>query len=399
MHLHTHDTGGGQLATYLAAVEAGVDAVDGAAAPMSGMTSQPSLSAVVAGTDHTGHETGLSLGSLGDLEPYWEAVRRLYAPFESGLRSPTGTVYRHEIPGGQLSNLRQQAIALGLAGRFEEVERLYAHCDELLGRLVKVTPTSKVVGDLALYLLSAEIDPDDLRADPGAYDLPDSVIGFLRGELGAPPRGWPEPFRSRALVGRREQRADGHVLEEGMTAPDGEDRRARLNRLMLPGPAAERAAAEERWGDVSVVPTRAFLYGLETGEETAVDLERGVRLYVRLEAITGADDRGIRTLLVLLNGQQRPIDVLDRSLEPEVPVREKADPSNDAHVAAPMTGVVTLAVCEGERVAAGQQIATVEAMKMESAIRAPADGTVERLAVPSGTNVEPGDLLVVLTPR
>jgi pyruvate carboxylase len=398
VHLHTHDTGGGQLASYLAAVEAGVDAVDGAAAPMSGMTSQPSLAAIVAGTDHTGRETGLSLDSLGDLEPYWEAVRRLYAPFESGLRSPTGTVYRHEIPGGQLSNLRQQAIALGLAGRFEEVERLYARCDEVLGRLVKVTPTSKVVGDLALYLLSAGIDPDDLRSDPGAYDLPDSVVGFLRGELGTPPRGWPEPFRSQALVGRKERQPDGRVSEEGMAAPAGEDRRSRLNRLMLPGPAAERAAAEERWGDVSVVPTRAFLYGLETGEEIAVDLEPGVRLYVRLEAITEADDRGIRTLLVLLNGQQRPIDILDRSLEPEVSVREKADPNNGSHVAAPMTGVVTLAVGEGERVGAGQQIATVEAMKMESAIRAPTEGTVERLVVPSGTNVEPGDLLAVLAP-
>ncbi len=398
VHLHTHDTGGGQLATYLAAVEAGVDAVDGAAAPMSGMTSQPSLAAIVAATDHTGRETGLSLDSLGDLEPYWEAVRRLYAPFESGLRSPTGTVYHHEIPGGQLSNLRQQAIALGLAGRFEEIERLYARCDELLGGLVKVTPTSKVVGDLALYLLSAGIDPDDLRSDPGAYDLPDSVVGFLRGELGAPPRGWPEPFRSQALVGREEPQADGRVLEAGMPAPTGEERTAHLNRLMLPGPAAERTAAEERFGDVSVVPTKAFLYGLETGEEVAVDLEPGVRLYVRLEAITEADDRGIRTLLVLLNGQQRPIDVLDRSLEPEVQAREKADPNNDAHIAAPMTGVVTLAVGEGERVGAGQQIATIEAMKMESAIRAPADGAVGRLAVPSGTKVEPGDLLAVLEP-
>ncbi len=398
VHLHTHDTGGGQLATYLAAVEAGVDAVDGAAAPMSGMTSQPSLAAIVAATDHTGRETGLSLDSLGDLEPYWEAVRRLYAPFESGLRSPTGTVYHHEIPGGQLSNLRQQAIALGLAGRFEEIERLYARCDELLGGLVKVTPTSKVVGDLALYLLSAGIDPDDLRSDPGAYDLPDSVVGFLRGELGAPPRGWPEPFRSQALVGREEPQADGRVLEAGMPAPTGEERTAHLNRLMLPGPAAERTAAEERFGDVSVVPTKAFLYGLETGEEVAVDLEPGVRLYVRLEAVTEADDRGIRTLLVLLNGQQRPIDVLDRSLEPEVQAREKADPNNDAHIAAPMTGVVTLAVGEGERVGAGQQIATIEAMKMESAIRAPADGAVGRLAVPSGTKVEPGDLLAVLEP-
>jgi len=394
VHLHTHDTGGGQLATYLAAVEAGVDAVDGAAAPMSGMTSQPSLAAIVAATDHTVRATGLPLDALGDLEPYWEAVRRLYAPFESGLRSPTGTVYRHEIPGGQLSNLRQQAIIQGLAGRFEEIEILYARCDELLGHLVKVTPTSKVVGDLALYLLSAGIDPDDLESDPGSHDLPDSVIGFLRGELGTPPRGWPEPFRSRALEGREERQADGHVPEEDGTAD--KDRRGRLNRLMLPGPAAERAAAEERWGDVSVVPTRAFLYGLEKGEEVALDLEPGVRLYVRLEAITDADERGIRTLLILLNGQQRPIDVRDHSLEPETSAREKADPRDDRHVPAPMTGIVTLTVDEGATVDAGQQIATIEAMKMESTISAPTDGTVERLAVPSGTNVEPGDLLAVL---
>ena len=398
VHLHTHDTGGGQLATYLAAVEAGVDAVDGAAAPMSGMTSQPSLAAIVAATDHTGRETGLPLGALGDLEPYWEAVRRLYAPFESGLRSPTGTVYRHEIPGGQLSNLRQQALAQGLAGRFEEIERLYARCDELLGRLVKVTPTSKVVGDLALYLLSAGIDADDLESDPGSHDLPDSVLGFLRGELGTPPRGWPEPFRSRALRGREAGRADGRAGEEdGAAAADG-DPRGRLSRLMLPGPAAERAAAEGRWGDVSVVPTEAFLYGLEKGEEVALDLEPGVRLYVRLEAITDADERGIRTLLILLNGQQRPIDVPDRSLEPETSAREKANPNDKGHVAAPMTGMVTLTVGEGEGVGAGQQIATIEAMKMESTISAPTAGTVERLAVPSGTNVEPGDLLAVLGP-
>src|SRR5829696_5033748 len=173
VHLHTHDTSGGQLATYLAAVEAGVDAIDGAAAPLSGMTSQPSLAAIVAATEHTERATGLSLEALGDLEPYWEAVRTLYAPFEAGLRSPTGTIYRHEIPGGQLSNLRQQADAMGLAERFEEVEALYARCDTLLGRLVKVTPTSKVVGDLALYLISANIPLSDFESDPASYDLPD----------------------------------------------------------------------------------------------------------------------------------------------------------------------------------------------------------------------------------
>jgi pyruvate carboxylase len=396
VHLHTHDTSGGQLATYLAAVEAGVDAIDGAAAPLSGMTSQPSLAAIVAATDHTDRATGLSLEALGDLEPYWEAVRTLYAPFEAGLRSPTGTIYRHEIPGGQLSNLRQQANAMGLAERFEEVEALYARCDTLLGRLVKVTPTSKVVGDLALYLLSANIPLADFESDPASHDLPDSVLGFLRGELGVPPGGWPEPFRTLALAGRDESSDEDGLSREDRAALGGEDRRPALNRLMLPGPAKEQAAVRERFGDVSVVPTRAFLYGLDPGEELAVDLEPGVRLYVQLEATTEADGRGIRTLLVTLNGQPRPIDAQDRSLQPEVPAREKAVPGEDGHVAAPMTGVVTLTVDEGEKVVGGQQIGSIEAMKMESAIRAQADGTVERLAVASGTNVEAGDLLIVL---
>jgi pyruvate carboxylase len=396
VHLHTHDTAGGQLATYLAAVEAGVDAIDGAAAPLAGMTSQPSLAAIVAATDHTDCATGLSLDALGDLEPYWEAVRTLYAPFESGLRSPTGTIYRHEIPGGQLSNLRQQAMSLGLADRFEEVEHLYERCDDLLGHLVKVTPTSKVVGDLALYLLGAGIDPDELAKNPGEYDLPDSVLGFLRGELGEPPGGWPEPFRSRALEGHGQDSPDGGLSQEDRAALASEDRRAALSRLMLPGPAKEQAEARESYGDVSAVPTRAFLYGLEPDEEMAVDLEPGVRLYLQLEAVTEPDDRGLRTLLLAVNGQPRPIDARDHSLEPKVPVREKAASDQPGHVAAPMSGVVTLAVEQGAKVEAGQQIGTVEAMKMESAIRAPSDGTVDRLAVSSGMNVEPGDLLAVL---
>jgi len=399
VHLHTHDTGGGQLATYLAAVEAGVDAVDGAAAPLSGMTSQPSLAAIVAATDHTDRTTSLSLDALGDLEPYWDAVRTLYAPFEAGLRSPTGTVYRHEIPGGQLSNLRQQARAMGLADRFEELEHLYARCDALLGHIVKVTPTSKVVGDLALYLLSAGIDPDELEEDPASQDLPESVFGFLNGDLGEPPGGWPEPFRFRVLEGRSDDDTDDEQLsEEDRAALDGEDRRAALNRLMLPGPAKEHAAAKERWGDVSVVPTRAFLYGLEPDEELAVDLEPGVRLYIELEAVTDSDESGVRTLLVSVNSQLRQVDARDRSLEPETPAREKADPDEAGHVAAPMTGVVTLAVEGGEQIAEGQQVGTVEAMKMEGSIRSPVEGTVERLAVDSGTDVEAGDLLLEIEP-
>ena len=202
VHLHTHDTAGGQLATLLAAIEAGVDAVDAACASMAGTTSQPAISALVSATDHSERETGLSLSAINALEPYWEATRRVYAPFESGLPSPTGRVYRHEIPGGQLSNLRQQAIALGLGEKFEQVEDMYAAANDILGNIVKVTPSSKVVGDLALYLVGIGADPAEFADDPAKFDIPDSVIGFLNGELGDPPGGWPEPFRTKALEGR-----------------------------------------------------------------------------------------------------------------------------------------------------------------------------------------------------
>jgi len=412
VHLHTHDTAGGQLATYLAALQAGVDAVDGAAAPMSGMTSQPSLSAIVAATEHTERETGLSLDALGDLEPYWDAVRTLYAPFESGLRSPTGTVYQHEIPGGQLSNLRVQATALGLEERFEEIEHAYARCDDLLGHLVKVTPTSKVVGDLALYLVSSNIDPGDFEEDPADYDLPESVIGFLRGDIGEPPGGWPEPLRSEVLSqqdGAEETEddssEDGSSGDEQLPEEDrealaqaepGQERRAALNRLLLPDPAAGKEEAEESYGDVSVIPTKPFFYGIEEGQELDLDLQPGVRLHVALEAISEADQRGLRALIITVNGQARSVDAQDRSLEPETPATEKADPNEEGHVAAPMTGAVTLAVDEGEEVEEGQQLGTMEAMKMESSISAPVSGTVERIAIASGTNVESGDLLLVL---
>ena len=401
VHLHTHDTAGGQLGTYVAAVEAGVDAVDGAAAPLSGMTSQPNLAAVVAATDHTRHATGLDLDALGDMEPYWEAVRRVYAPFEAGLHSPTGTVYRHEIPGGQLSNLRQQATALGLGARFEELEHTYARCNDLLGDIIKVTPTSKVVGDLALYLLSAGIEPDDLEGDPGAYDLPDSVIGFLRGELGIPPGGWPEPFRSKALASRGAEPTEPQLSEADRDVLDsqGVDRRAALARLIFPKPARAFEEAAESWGDLSVVPTRLFFYGLDHEREAAIDLERGVRLYVSLEAVSEPDDRGYRTVLVVLNGQVRPVDVRDHAVESGVVRVEKADASKPGQVAAPLTGVVTVSAEEGQEVSAGAPVATIESMKMESTISAPVDGTVERIAVGHAVAVEPGDLVLTIAPK
>ncbi|WP_061001511.1 pyruvate carboxylase [Mycolicibacterium mucogenicum] len=399
VHVHTHDTPGGQLATYMAAWQAGADAVDGASAPLAGTTSQPALSSIVAAAAHTQYDTGLSLEAVCDLEPYWEALRRVYAPFESGLPAPTGRVYTHEIPGGQLSNLRQQAIALGLGDRFEEIENAYAGADRVLGRLVKVTPSSKVVGDLALSLVGAHVTADDFATDPSRYDIPDSVIGFLRGELGDPPGGWPEPLRSKALEGRGPARPEQQLTaeDEAQLATPGPVRQGALNRLLFPGPTKEFLAHREEYGDTSRLSANQFFYGLRRGEEHRVQLEKGVELLIGLEAVSEPDERGMRTVLCLINGQLRPVLVRDRAIAADVPAAEKADRTNPDHVAAPFAGVVTVGVAVGDQVDAGQTIATIEAMKMEAAITAPKAGTVARIAVTPTAGVEGGDLLVVIS--
>ena len=398
VHLHTHDTPGGQLATLLAAIEAGVDAVDVACAAMAGTTSQPALSALVATTDHSDRETGLDLRAVCDLEPYWEATRRVYAPFESGLPSPTGRVYTHEIPGGQLSNLRQQAIALGLGGSFEQIEDMYAAANGILGNIVKVTPSSKVVGDLALHLVAVGADPKEFADEPSRFDVPDSVIGFLSGELGVPPGGWPEPFRTKALAGRTPKPVVAE-LDEGEVKGLATDRRATLNRLLFPGPTREFDESCERHGNLSVLPTACFLYGMQPGREYEVDLEEGKRLLLGVQSTSGADERGIRTVMCTINGQLRPVNVRDRSVASDVQAQEKADTSNTGHVAAPFDGVVTIVVEQGAQVDAGQTVATIEAMKMEASITAPVAGTVERLVLDGTRQVEGGDLVLVLDAR
>lgn len=322
-------------------------------------------------------------------------MRKVYAPFESGLASPTGRVYHHEIPGGQLSNLRQQAIALGLGDRFELIEDCYAAADRMLGRLVKVTPSSKVVGDLALHLVGAGVEPADFEKDPASFDIPDSVIGFLRGELGSPPAGWPEPFRTRALEGRSPAAEKAELSgddREGLA----HDRRRTLNRLLFPGPTKDFDTHREQYGNTAVLSSKDFFYGLEEDLEHTVDLEPGVTLIIELEAVSEPDERGYRTLLTTLNGQLRPVSVRDESVATEVKAAEKAEKGNDAHVAAPFAGVVTLQVEEGDTVDDGQTVATIEAMKMEASITAHRAGTVKRLAIGKVTQVEGGDLLVEL---
>ncbi len=400
VHVHTHDTAGGQLATYLAAANAGADAVDGASAPLSGTTSQPSLSAIVAAFADTYRDTGLSLKNVSDMEPYWEAVRTMYAPFESGTPGPTGRVYRHEIPGGQLSNLRAQAVALGLADRFELIEDNYAAVNEMLGRPTKVTPSSKVVGDLALHLVGANVDPADFVADPHKYDIPDSVIAFLRGELGTPPGGWPEPLRSRILEGRAETSAAlVDVPEEeadNLESKDQATRRAALDRLMFAKPAAEFVEHRRRFGNTSILEDREFFYGLVEGEETIIDLGDSVQLVVRLDAISEPDDKGMRTVVFNVNGQIRPLRVRDHSVESTTQAAEKADPSKAGDVAAPFAGVVTVTAVEGDEVKAGDPVAIIEAMKMEATITAPTGGTISRVVLSQAAKVEGGDLLLVI---
>ena len=395
VHLHTHDTPGGQLATLLAAIDAGVDAVDACTASMAGTTSQPALSALVATTDHSERETGLDLDAVCSLEPYWEATRRVYAPFESGLPSPTGRVYTHEIPGGQLSNLRQQAIALGLGEKFEQIEDMYAAANRILGNVVKVTPSSKVVGDLALHLVAVGADPVAFEDDPAAFDVPDSVVGFLNGELGDPPGGWPEPFRTKALAGRTWKPPAGDVTAE-QSEGLRQRRRATLNELLFPGPTREFHETREKYGDISVLPTTPYLYGLRADEELEVEIAEGKTLLLGLQSISEPDERGYRTVMCTINGQLRPVNVRDTSVAAEVAAQEKADPTKPGQVAAPFDGVVTLQVGEGDEVEKGATVATIEAMKMEASITAPVSGTVERLAFEGTQQVDGGDLVLVL---
>ncbi|MDL0402577.1 pyruvate carboxylase [Corynebacterium lehmanniae] len=402
VHVHTHDTAGGQLATYLAAANAGADVVDVASAPLAGTTSQPSMSALVAAFAQTERDTGIDLQAVFDMEPYWEAVRQVYAPFESGIPGPTGRVYKHEIPGGQLSNLRTQAKALGLEDRFELIEDYYAGVNEILGRPTKVTPSSKVVGDLALQLVGQGVSPEEFAENPRKYDIPESVIGFLQGELGTPPGGWPL-LRDKALENRSEVDHTVQVPEElagDLASEDHDTRRAALDKLLFPKQYAEYQEHLRTYGITDQLGDKAFFYGLEEGEETMIWYgeidENRPPLVVSLEAVGEPDEKGMRQVILTVNGQVRPITVRDESAESSVAEVEKADSSNPGHVAAPFAGAVTVTVKEGDEVKAGDPVASIEAMKMEAAISATKDGKIERIAFTQPTKVEGGDLVVVI---
>ena len=272
---------------------------------------------------------------------------------------------------------------------------MYAAADRILGHVVKVTPSSKVVGDLALHLVAVGADPQEFADNPQKFDIPASVIGFLHGELGDPPGGWPEPFRTKAIEGRAWEPPSGELTDEqreGLLS----SRRATLNQLLFPGPTKEFQEVRATYGDVSVLSSIDYLYGLRQGVEHQVDLEEGVTIFLGLQAISDPDERGFRTVMALINGQLRPVSIRDRGVSSAVAAAEKADTANPGHVAAPFQGAVTVTVDKGEEVEAGQTVATIEAMKMEAAITAPRAGTVERLAFTGTQTVDGGDLVLVL---
>jgi pyruvate carboxylase len=402
VRLHTHDTAGGQLATYLAAIDAGVDGVDCASAPLASGGSQPSLGALLAATAHSDRDPsvagGLDVVDAGRLEPYWNAVRDLYAPFEAGQRSPATSVYRHEVPGGQLSNLRAQADAIGVGTRFPEVLEAYHDANLLLGRPVKVTPSSKVVGDLAVWMVAAGISSDDLLADPAKHDLPASVIAFLQGQLGIPEAGFLEPFTAQVLAGKPPLKEPVFNADDRAALASPVTRQAALTRLMLPAEAKAFEDARVTYGDVSVLPTHAYLYGLQTGTTEVIDVAAGRQMFVALDAIGDIDETGRRSVHLRANGEPIVLRVVDEKAPKSANAHPKADAGNPAHLAASVPGVISVVVKPGDPVQAGDRVAIIEAMKMESSVTAGTAGTVETVHVADKSQVEPGDLVITLNP-
>jgi pyruvate carboxylase len=409
IHFHTHDTSGAGAASVLAAIEAGCDAVDVALDAMSGLTSQPSLGSVVAALQHTPRDTGLDMAAIRALSGYWEGVRRLYAPFESDLRWGASEVYMHEMPGGQYTNLRQQAAALGLSARWPEVARAYADVNRMFGDVIKVTPTSKVVGDLALMMVSQNLTAEDIEAPDTPISFPDSVISFFHGDVGQPPGGFPEALQRKVLAGKAPlTERPGKSLAPVDLKAARRDVAKQLHRqrvsdrevasyLMYPQVYADFVVHRRNFGDVSVLPTSTFFYGMEPGEEITASIERGKTLVVRFLALGDVDARGERAVFFELNGQPRTIMVPDRNATPSGPVRAKADEGNPGHVGAPMPStVVAVGVEPGKRVAVGDALVTLEAMKMETTVRAERDGIIGEVLARVGDALDTGDLLVVI---
>jgi pyruvate carboxylase len=432
IHFHTHDTSGVAAASILRASDAGVDVVDLALASMSGSTSQPNLNSVVAALQHTPRDTQLNLDRLNAFSDYWEQVRDYYRPFDTAPKTGSAEVYLHEMPGGQYTNLKEQAASMGVSHRWPEIARTYAEVNQLFGDIVKVTPSSKVVGDLALFLFSRGIKPADVvNLEPGATPFPESVIDMFMGGLGWPEGGWPEPVWRAVLGDKRFKEARAKYVSDaaslkkkGGRSVSGTTRKTasvdelaalrkelseKLKRdatdddlyshLMYPSVFAEYIKHQREYGDVSVLPTPAFFYGLKPGEEISVEIEEGKVLIIRLISVSPADKDGRRTLSYELNGIAREAFIIDKGVAPKTKARPKADLADPMHVAAPIPGlIVVLSTSVGAKVAKGDKLFMMEAMKMQTTVYAQADGVVAEVNAAMGETVEAKDLIVKLRP-
>ncbi len=408
IHFHTHDTSGVQSAAVLKASEAGVDIADAAAAPFSGMSSQPNLDSLVESLRYTPRDTGIDPDRLRQISRYWEHVREFYAPFEAGVKASSSETYLHEMPGGQYTNLLEQAAAVGLADRWPDVCRMYAEVNRLFGDIVKVTPTSKVVGDMALFMVANGLTASDVLDSKRDLAFPESVVDLMAGRLGQPPSGFPRALQRRVLKGEKPLRgrpgaslppADFETAAATVQKLVGRPAELReiVSHLLYPRVFQEFAAHRQGYSDTSVLPTPVFFYGIEKGEEVSLEIERGKTLITKFLNVSEPHPDGRRTVFFELNGQPRETTVQDHSLEVEVSRHPKADPSDPRQIAAPMPGlVVTVAVRSGDAVTKGQKLAVLEAMKMETVLTAPLAGRVADVLVTPGTLVEAGDLLVKL---
>jgi pyruvate carboxylase len=416
IHFHTHDTAGVQAAAILEASDAGVDVVDLAIASMSGSTSQPNLNSTVASLEHTSRATGLDLDAVNEFSDYWEKVREIYAPFDTAPRTGGADVYSHEMPGGQYTNLKEQAASMGMSHRWREIARTYAEVNQLFGDIVKVTPSSKVVGDMALFLFSRGIKPADVvNLEPGSVGFPESVIDMMSGGLGWPAGGFPEGVWC-VVLGEKKFREAKTAFEKGEStaqAPPINLRKLReelpeklkrdvtdddvYSHLMYPQVFGDFARHHAQFSDVSVLPTPAFFYGLKLGEEVSVAIEEGKTLFIKLVNVSAPDKDARRTVTFELNGMTREAHILDKGVAPKTRIRPKADLTDPLQVGAPIPGlIVTLAVSVGQKVEKSDKLLMLEAMKMQTTVYAPADGVVEELHVQVGDTVESKDLLVRL---
>jgi pyruvate carboxylase len=406
IHFHTHDIGGAQAASILRGADVGLDIADCAVASMSGLTSQPSLNALVESLRFSPRDTGIDPAALIEISRYWEEVRQLYAPFESGPRSPAADLYSLEMPGGQYSNLFQQAKALGLAPRWQEVCQAYARVNQLFGDIIKVTPSSKVVGDMALFMVANNLDSDDVLDPERELAFPESVVEFFEGRLGQPPGGFPPALQKQVLKGRSPlsvrpganlPAADIEIAREKAAALRGRPvgNRDALSYLLYPRVFPDLAAHERIYSDTSILPTSIFFYGPDAGAEHLVEIEPGKTLIVKLLAIGEPHTDGRRTVFFELNGQPREVEVVDRSLASSVREATMADPGDPNQVGSPLPGlIVGVAVAAGDPVRKGQKLLTIEAMKMETTIYSERAGRVAEVFALVGRQVKTGELLL-----